>query len=402
MTGHVGGIPIPSRRALWSIRLYYFARFGGIAFLMPFLSLFFRRWGLTGTEIGLLASLGAVLTLLVAPMWGRWSDRASEPRRVLQVALVATALCGLCLSQQRVLLGIAVVRSIQALVGAGIEPLSDALVLSIIHRSSRDGFGSVRLWGSLGWAIIVLLSGWVVERTGLFAAFLGYAVSLVVSALILNLMDVAAPSEKVPPIESRPGVWSTVQDLLRNRGMVVLAIALVFLWLASGGLYQFEPIFLDELGASESLIGFSSMLRALAELPGMVWADRLVRRYGPYRILCAAVLLSAILRTPVLMSPTAAIVVGVRTLAGVSFGFFSVALVVFVIEQSSAQQGTTIWALFSVTLRSLIRIVGAPLGGLIFDAFGAYWLYAIALAGGILSWLTLRFAIPRQIRKVLL
>ena len=39
----------------------------------------------------------------------------------------------------------------------------------------KAGFGSVRLWGSLGWAAAAPVAGWLIERTGLFAPFAGYA-----------------------------------------------------------------------------------------------------------------------------------------------------------------------------------------------------------------------------------
>jgi hypothetical protein len=69
-----------------------------------------------------------------------------------------------------------------------------------------------------------------------------------------------------------------------------------------------------------------------------------------------------------------------------------VATVVFISKRAPAQQSTTALALYTVTLRSLIQIVGAPLSGLAFDVFGAYSLYAIALGGSVLGWLALRLA----------
>jgi hypothetical protein len=39
---------------LFTYRLYYFLLTGASAFAIPFLSLFYRRQGLTGTEIGLI------------------------------------------------------------------------------------------------------------------------------------------------------------------------------------------------------------------------------------------------------------------------------------------------------------------------------------------------------------
>ena len=59
-------------RNLWLIRLYYFAWLGDAGFILPFISLFYLGRGLKGTEIGLLKTVGAVITLAAAPLWGRW------------------------------------------------------------------------------------------------------------------------------------------------------------------------------------------------------------------------------------------------------------------------------------------------------------------------------------------
>jgi PPP family 3-phenylpropionic acid transporter len=61
-----------SNRDLRIIRVYYFLWLGAGGFLSPFVSLFYQARGLTGTEIGLLSTFGAITGMLVAPVWGRW------------------------------------------------------------------------------------------------------------------------------------------------------------------------------------------------------------------------------------------------------------------------------------------------------------------------------------------
>ena len=46
-----------------------------------------------------------------------------------------------------------------------------------------------------------------------------------------------------------------------------------------------------------------------------------------------------------------------------------------------------------MTLPALIKMLSGPLGGWVFDAWGAYWLYAIALAGNAAAWVVLYFSV---------
>src|SRR5512136_2499577 len=84
----------PSRPGeLRPLRLLYLLYFGGLGFLIPFLNLIFLRGGLTGVQIGWLGTVTAVCSLASAPLWGRWSDRALEPKRLIQLGLLGAAAC---------------------------------------------------------------------------------------------------------------------------------------------------------------------------------------------------------------------------------------------------------------------------------------------------------------------
>lgn len=151
-----------STRNLSTLRVYYLLLGVGGGFLSPFVTLFYRQQGLSGTQIGLLATSAGLATLLAAPLWGHLSDAAARPRRWLQAELIASSLCLLLLSQQKAFIPIVVFVVLNALVNAGSSPTSDALALTVLNQV-RSGFGSVRLFASLGWAAAALVSGWLIE-----------------------------------------------------------------------------------------------------------------------------------------------------------------------------------------------------------------------------------------------
>ena len=52
-------------------------------------------------------------------------------------------------------------------------------------------------------------------------------------------------------------------------------------------------------------------------------------------------------------------------------------------------QDATALTFYDVTLHGLVILIASPLSGMFFDLAGAYWLYAIALAGNLIGWLIL-------------
>jgi PPP family 3-phenylpropionic acid transporter len=365
---------------------------GGGGFLFPFITLFYRQQGLSGTEIGWLSTIGAIAALIAAPWWGRLTDRVKQPQRLAQLGLLVSAVSVLLLGQQNLFIWMALIIGIDSLLTAGVAPLSDMLVLNITHGNERSGYGSVRLWGSLGWAVLVLIAGWLIERLGLQSAFIGYALMTAISAMIIIRLRYQRSSADERSADGSDLGWhAESRDLLRDRSLVGLAIALSIVWFATNGLRQFEPVYMKDLGAGEWLIGLASTIGASIELPAMLWADRLVRRYGAGRILQLSFVLDVIRFIAVLLIPAVPTILFSRAIGGVSYSFYVVALTVFIREHSRLGRVATMLAVFTVTLPSLINIIGGPAGGWAFDQFGAYWLYAISAVGTVLAWLAMQW-----------
>ena len=371
---------------LCRIRLYYFILTGATGFVYPFVSLFYRRQGLSGTEIGLVGTVGALSTLVAAPLWGRWSDKLTDPRKLLRVAFISSGVVYLLISQQAAFFWLAVLAGLNGIINAGVEPMSDSMTLNMIKGQSKAGFGSIRLWGSLGWAITVLLSGWIIEKTKIVSAFIGYAILMVVTVFVLNLLDFG---ERQAPTKTVSKRMVSTRQMLRlisgDKALIGLALAIGIVWFTRTGIYQFQAIYLDQLGAKESLIGLASTLGALIELPSMLWADHLIRRYGSHRVLGTTMLLYAVSNAFVVLFPSVLTIMASVALGGVGFSFYSVGIIVFLSERAPLGQTATILAIFTSTLRGLILMVAGPVAGLIFDLAGAYWLFLLGMSGSLLG-----------------
>lgn len=400
-------IPTPSapiadhadRRNLRFTRLYYFLFYGGSGFMTPFLSLFYVQQGLSGTQIGWVTSIGAAVTLVAAPIWAHRNAHWRNPRGMLQLFLVLTALSFLWISQQTLFWGIAVGAIFRALVGAGISPLSDSLALTIT-RITRAGFGSIRVWGSAGWTVFVLMSGALVQQTGLRTSLLGAFVITSLAALILFPIGSENFSVKKMQDEIEPRFRVVIAGLARNRTMIGLAVMIVFVGVAGSGVGQFENVYLRQLGAPDTLIAVIGMLSAVVEIPCMFLADRLTSRRGPYTLLMLSMLAFLGVRLGVLLVPTIPVFIGTELASGVAFSFYTVGLVRFISEQTTPHETRTVLALFNITLVNLINIVSAPFAGMVFDAFGARWVYLIAVIGYFLAWGSLYISRPRTATQI--
>jgi PPP family 3-phenylpropionic acid transporter len=365
--------------------MYFLLWFAAQGFSMPFLNLFYVGLGLSGTEIGWVTSIGSIVILIASPLWANHNDRWRNPRGILQLLLVVTGLTFFWQSQQVLFWGIVLVRICQAIFSAGIPPLSDSLALSVV-RTTRAGYGSIRTFGSIGWVIFVPIAGWVVEHTDYKTSLIGSAILASLAAVFLfpiGKHHFAAKREIIP------GIREIVGKILRNPMMAGAGLMMIIIGISGSGVFQFQGVYLDKLGANGVIIGIASMMAAVVEIPFMIWTDRLAPRWGAYRMLLVAMLLYAALRAMVWLFPSIPLILLMQAVGGAAFSLYTVGLVRFIAEQTDDHETKTILAIYTITLTSLIGIVSAPLIGLALDRLGPGSLYIIASGGYLLAGLSL-------------
>ena len=139
-------------------RLYYFAFMGGWGFILPFINLFYVSLGFSGKQIGLISSTSAIVGMLASPVWVSEVKRHPQARRILQIALIFGALGYYIIGLQNYFPFILLVVFLHSLAASGIMPLSDSMAVTVAQESG-SGYGSVRVWASVGWIVVASFFG---------------------------------------------------------------------------------------------------------------------------------------------------------------------------------------------------------------------------------------------------
>jgi len=388
-----------SPRDLRLIRLYYFLWIGAGGFLSPFVTLFYKSRGLSGTEIGLLTTFTAVTSMLAAPIWGRRGDASRQPRRLIMLALLGSACFALLRGLQTPFWSISLFIVLDGLIGSGAGALSNVQALAVTH-GEKSGFGSIRLWGSLGWALVTPVAGVLIQSLGLYIPFVGYAAMLGAATFVLVFMrGPARPNPSARAIALAPA-GETIRVLVRSRTLVGMAAAFIIVWITTLGRSQFETLYMNRLGAQAGLIGAANTVSALFEVPFMLLADRLVHRQGPGRILRASMLVQAASFLPVVLFPAIPSFFVTRILGSIALSLNAPAYYNFLVSRAPQDKGGTTVSLFDVTLRNGVSLLAAPLAGSLFDLLGPYWLYVIGLGGCLAAWSILQTTAAPQPEEI--
>lgn len=383
-------------RDLFFARVYYFAFMGGWGFILPFMNLFYTSLGLNGKQIGLLASVSAVVGMFASPLWVSEIKKRPQAQRLFQLQIILGGIGYFLIGHQTAFIPILVIVFLHSLVAAGVMPLSDSMAVTVAEEAGT-GYGNVRVWASLGWIVSLLSSGWLVEKFGYIAAFSGVTGMWFLGVTAVAFIQARHFTARSTPEKPKSNLRLAVQRVLGNRTLLGFALALIVIGFLNSGVLQFENVFLNELGASKRLISVAGILSAIVELPFMVFSDRIVRRVGPHRLLLVALTLTMFQRLTVLMFPSITTIMIVRFIGGVAFSFYTISFVQLISTQTDASETGTVLALYTVTIAGLVNIIAAPIAGAIFDAIGARWLYLLAACGYFIGAVSLWVTRPKQV-----
>jgi len=151
------------------------------------------------------------------------------------------------------------------------------------------------------------------------------------------------------------------------------------------GVLNYETIYLDKLGASDSIIGVACMVSAVVEVPMMLISDKMIRRFGPIKVIRTSLFVYSAVRLVVLLFPSVTTVILMRALGGIAFSLLTIGQVVFMNMTLHSEKAGTALVIFTITIPTLINILLTPLFGSIYDNLGAGWLYLISMSGYLLG-----------------
>ncbi|HOR29669.1 MAG TPA: major facilitator superfamily domain-containing protein 6 [Candidatus Sumerlaeota bacterium] len=353
-------------------RIFYFIQFASGGAFFPYLSLYYKSIGL-GEQMNILLAATPVLLLVAAPMWGIVADKTRAHKQILVLALVGTMLMAFVMLHIRSFGPMLAAVIAFACLFAPIIPLIDNTTLELLGNR-RDLYGRHRIGGTLGWMLSALVSGWMVDQMGLRWAFLGY----------ILLAGLAVPAALRLPVHGGPmglSLAAGVRAFVGNRRWILFLGAITTGGFGISLIHQYWAVHLDDLGYSRTFLGVTMLLMVATEIPVMLYASQIVRRYGPPRLLIVALLVMVVRLIGYSELHAAWQILGLQCLHGATFSLMWIAGVAHARAIAPEGMGATAQGLFSAAFSGIGVTLGALIGGGIYHAYDSNVMYR---AGGLL------------------
>ncbi|MBX3057924.1 MAG: MFS transporter [Anaerolineae bacterium] len=346
-----------------SAKAFYFVFFAAAACLLPFLTLHYQDLGLNGRQIGFLTGIVPLITIVAAAAWGALADATHKHHLLLLVTIAGLWLAIASMTQVTTFAALIPVVCLYAIFAAPIVPLVDNAVMVRLGER-RAEYGRVRLWGSVGWGIAALIIGFVIEARGLSITFTLYLLMMIV----LFLVSVWLPVPGGPVGES---VRRGLRVLLTNRHWLLFTAVALVEGMTLGIFLNYLFLYLNELGASNTIMGLSLTLATVSEIPVFLYSRRLLARWGAPFVLMLSMVGTVIRAFAYAWMTAPWQVLPISLLHGPTFAAMWVAGVAYADENAPPGLGATAQGLFSSAVFGLGAALGAFTGGYLYDAYGA-------------------------------
>jgi len=362
----------------------------GMAAFFPFLAIYLRGYhGLNEEQIGFVLACTAAARMIANPLWGHVADTKIGRLAALQIGLFGSAVAAFFLNAAAALSAITALMVLQASFMVAQQPNVDAIALEHLGDERMSEYGRLRGWTSLSYATGCFVFGVILQRQGV-----GWAMPIYgVCAIAVLVWSATIPRDRPHGVEDHGRLGSVGAVFRAAPRYIGFLAAGLLVWTGFNAAWFYIGPRIEDQGGGPLLIGLGTALGGLCEVPMMRSSSRLQRRFGLRRVYVAGCIVYGLtfLAWGSVSDPTVLSLLAVFEGIGFSLLFTTAVVVVGrLLPRSLYSTGNSVGQMVAFGIGP---ILGAGLGGIVYQRLGAPTLYVcaftLAFAAAVVAWFAL-------------
>ncbi|MFA5083249.1 MAG: MFS transporter [Hydrogenophilaceae bacterium] len=270
----------------WRLSGFYFFYFAFVGAMAPYWALYLRSLEFNAFQIGVLMAPLHVMRMFAPNIWGHIADRTGKRVAIVQFAALVSLVSFIGVFLGTGFWWMLAVMSFISFFWSASLPLVEATTLS--HLGDRtDRYGNIRLWGSVGFILVVIGLGWLLDHAAirtLLWVVLGLLVGIVLFARFIPEAEIATLETEHTPLG----------HVVRRREVMALLVAAILMAAAHGPYYTFFTIYLVDAGYSKSLAGWLWALGVICEVGVFLVMPRILKRISAETVVLVTLAVAAL------------------------------------------------------------------------------------------------------------
>lgn len=363
------------------------------------ISVYLATIGCSATEISLITSASSMFAIVTQPLAGFLADKFESPQKVSIVSAVMVIISGMAFAYSKSFVFLFLFNGFTQGLLNGITALSDRMA-----TASPYPFGTIRVWGSILYAVACQISGIVFEKLNPMFNYYIFAVGMVLMLIGFVGMHDAKPKNNTATNGNKNKVSTKeMVKLLWNNSSFKMFMLIYFLfWGVSGAQGVYQPLLMTSLGGTTSMIGTTFLFSTLSELPMVLFSDKIMKRFSYKQLLIFACVMSLIRFAFYSMNPDPAWIMYAFFFQGTTTIVFIMVAVRITMELVDEKYVNSAYGISNMLAKGVAVVIFQIVFGQIVDRFGYSMMYYLAfIVMAITLVLSLRFKMPEKRRNSL-
>lgn len=367
-----------SKLPYWRLSGFYFYYFAALGVFLPYWSLYLESLGFNHAQIGQLMAILPATKVISPYLWGWLADHTDSSVLLIKLSSLFTAISFALVFWSNDFLWLALTMLAVGFFWNASMPLIEALTLAYLHKDAHR-YSRVRLWGSLGFVLVVFPAGWALKN---FLAIQCLPLPLLLLFGAMAFVGIILPNRSV---RVRGEARGTLRAIFKRPGVVAFFFVFLLLQAAHGPYYSFFSVYLKESGYDAEQTGLLWSLAIVAEI---VFFWFFTKKFSIRSILLTAIALSA-LRWWLIgwWVRDVGLIALAQMLHAASFGAAHLAAVQFIHRHFAWPHEGKGQALYGSLSFGLGGMIGSYASGGVWDALGPHFVFGSAAALALVAWL---------------
>ena len=364
---------------------FFFVYFAYIGLMSPYASLYFANRQFTPIEIATLMSMFQITRILGPFAWGWLADWRRDRLGIMRLTTLLACV---------IFTGIFFLEDYWALliwmfllntVISSLMPLGEAATVHALFKDNAfdKRYGRLRLWGSIGFIVMVMAAGAWFERYGIESLPWFGISSLIILVVLARLL-------REPPLPEPLSHHTPFLHVFKNPQLWWFLSANFWMIFGHAALYVFYSLYLHQLGYSKSQIGLFWMVGVLAEVIFFYFQNSFFTRFKTTRILDAAYVLMALRFLLIAYWPSTAILFLAQLMHAATFGAHHSGSIKMLQTWFTGHSQARGQALHTTVSYGLGGTVGGLAAGWVWEHLGAHHVFGLAAVSGVIGYLCMQ------------
>lgn len=370
----------------------YFFYFTILGLITPYLSVFLDGKGFNSLELGEIFAILTATKIVAPSLWAILADKTGQQLLIIRLGALLALLSFMSLFWLDSYWPVSLSLALFSLFWTAILPQLEVFTLNSVRRSSKI-YARIRLWGSIGFIVLAILAGQVMEyyssqefSTKYIASFTDAFVWMGCIILFCLLLSTISINPHRVVRKAKVQALAIKEKLLSPR-FVIFFLSGLLLQISFGPYYGFFALFLRDLTYSGFSIGLLISLGVVAEILVFIFANSFFKHFSLKSLLFFSLFITSIRWLLVALYADSFFMLALTQLIhAASFALFHSASMVFISEHFTSCQQSRGQAVYLGGVYGVGGAIGAYVAGVLWlDGLGASTAFITASSAALIA-----------------